>query len=105
MMGGTTVMTNARHLIEKIRTELKPLEEKIVCHRYLEALRMGSVARERLRIFAAQQYHISASDLRSIVAQRAVSICFPMPPQSLKPRRLCDQRGHPRHHRAEYEHP
>jgi thiaminase len=66
MMGGTTAMTNARQLIEKIRTELKPLEEKIVCHRYLEALRMGSVARERLRIFAEQQYHIIASDLRSI---------------------------------------
>jgi thiaminase len=66
MLGGTTAMTNARQLLEKIRTELKPLDEKIVRHRYLEALQTGHVARERLKIFAGQQYHIIASDLRSI---------------------------------------
>ena len=31
-------MADARELIRKIRTELKPLEEKILRHRYLEAL-------------------------------------------------------------------
>jgi thiaminase len=66
MFGGTTAMTNARQLIEKIRTELKPLDEKIVRHRYLEALETGRVARGSLGIFTGQQYHILASDLRSI---------------------------------------
>jgi hypothetical protein len=59
-------MADARELIRKIRTELKPLEEKILRHRYLEALQTGRLAREKLRIFAGQQYHIIASDLRSI---------------------------------------
>src|SRR5260370_8822758 len=59
-------MADARELIRKIRTGLKPLEEKILRHRYLEAPQTGRVAREKLRIFADQQYHIIASDLRSI---------------------------------------
>lgn len=59
-------MADARELIIKIRTGLKPLEESILRHRYLEALQTGRVAREKLRIFAGQQYHIIASDLRSI---------------------------------------
>src|SRR5260370_5817394 len=59
-------MADARELLQKIRTGLKPLEEKILRHRYLEALQTGRVAREKLRIFAGQQYHIIASDLRSI---------------------------------------
>ena len=59
-------MTDARHLIETIRNELKPVEEAIVGHRYLEALRTGHVPQQAFRIFAGQQYHIIASDLRSI---------------------------------------
>lgn len=59
-------MTHARQLIETIRNDLRPLEERILRHPYLEALDTGRVARERLRIFAGQQYHIVASDLRSI---------------------------------------
>jgi thiaminase len=59
-------MTDARQLIEAIRNELKPVEEAIVRHRYLEALRTGRVSQQALRIFAGQQYHIIASDLRSI---------------------------------------
>jgi len=59
-------MADARELLQKIRTGLKPFEEKILRHRYLEALQTGRVAREKLRIFAGQQYHIIASDLRSI---------------------------------------
>ena len=59
-------MADARELLQKIRTGLKPLEEKILHHRYLEALQTGRVTREKLRIFAGQQYHIIASDLRSI---------------------------------------
>src|ERR1700682_5091249 len=59
-------MADARELLQKIRTGLKPLEEKILRHRYLEALQTSRVAREKLRIFAGQQYHIIASDLHSI---------------------------------------
>ncbi len=39
-------MADARELLQKIRTGLKPLEEKILRHRYLEALQTGRVARE-----------------------------------------------------------
>jgi pyrroloquinoline quinone (PQQ) biosynthesis protein C len=59
-------MSAARELVEKIRAELQPLEEKILRHRYLKALDTGRLARDKLRIFAGQQYHIIASDLRSI---------------------------------------
>ena len=53
-------------MLQKIRTGLKPLEEKILRHRHLEAFQTSRVAREKLRIFADEQYHIIASDLRSI---------------------------------------
>ena len=59
-------MGDARELLQKIRTGLKTLEGRILRHRYLDALQTGRVAREKLRIFAGQQYHIIASDLRSI---------------------------------------
>jgi pyrroloquinoline quinone (PQQ) biosynthesis protein C len=59
-------MTDARDLIETIRNELKPVEQAIAGHRYLEALRTGRVLQQALRIFTGQQYHIIASDLRSI---------------------------------------
>ncbi len=59
-------MNSARELIETIQTELKPLYQKIVNHRYPAALEAGKVAREALAVFAVQQHHIIASDLRSI---------------------------------------
>jgi hypothetical protein len=59
-------MTDAHRLTEKIRADLKPLDQKILQHRYLEALEKGSVAREKLKIFAGQQFHIILSDLRSV---------------------------------------
>jgi TENA/THI-4/PQQC family len=59
-------MSDAGQLIETIRTELKPLHHKIISHRYVAALENGQVARESLVVFAIQQHHIIASDLRSI---------------------------------------
>jgi thiaminase len=59
-------MVNARELFMNIRTKLSSLEEKILRHRYLAALEAGRLPREKLRIFAGQQYQIITSDLRSI---------------------------------------
>jgi thiaminase len=53
-------------LIETIRNELRPLGDKIIHHRYLEALEAARVGPQHLRIFAEQQYHIIVSDLRSV---------------------------------------
>jgi hypothetical protein len=59
-------MASAGKLIDTIRTELKPLHQKIIDHRYVAALESGQVPRESLAVFAIQQHHIIASDLRSI---------------------------------------
>jgi thiaminase len=59
-------MTGARQLVGQIRAELKPLDDRIVQHPYLEALEAGKVTRAALQAFAGQQYHILTSDLRSI---------------------------------------
>jgi hypothetical protein len=59
-------MSSARELTENIRTELKPLHDKIVSHRYVAALENGKIPGESLALFAIQQHHIIASDLRSI---------------------------------------
>ena len=59
-------MSDALQLVEKIRSDLKPLEEKILGHPYLRALEDGRVALDLLKVFAGQQHHIISSDLRSI---------------------------------------
>jgi hypothetical protein len=59
-------MSGASELIETIRTELKPLHQKIINHRYVVALDNGKLPRDSLMMFAIQQYHIIASDLRSV---------------------------------------
>ena len=64
-------MSDARNLIDKIRTELKPLEARIIGHRYLAAIEDGRVSRESLAAFAIQQNYIIASDLRSIAQSLA----------------------------------
>jgi pyrroloquinoline quinone (PQQ) biosynthesis protein C len=55
----------AQELVEEIRAELRPVEEQIRHHPYLEALEAGKVSRDNLRAFAGEQYHILTSDLRS----------------------------------------
>ena len=59
-------MSDALQLVEKIRSDLKPLEEKILGHPYLHALEEGRVPIDSLNVFAGQQHHIISSDLRSI---------------------------------------
>jgi thiaminase len=59
-------MNDAKEVVEKIRTDLRPLDEKILGHPYIMALNKGKVSQDSLRTFAGQQYHIINSDLRSI---------------------------------------
>jgi len=59
-------MSDVLQLVEKIRSDLKPLEERISSHLYLKAIEEGRVPLDLLKVFAGQQYHIISSDLRSI---------------------------------------
>jgi thiaminase len=59
-------MGDARNLVEKIKTDLKALDEKILRHPYISALSEGRVPKDALKVFAGQQYHIITSDLRSV---------------------------------------
>lgn len=59
-------MPDALQLIEQIRSDLKPLGEKISGHPYLEALEEGGIPLDLLKVFAGQQHHIISSDMRSI---------------------------------------
>jgi thiaminase len=56
----------ANTLIEEISRELRPVEERLLSHPYIEALAAGRVPREQLRLIAGEQYAIIASDLRSV---------------------------------------
>ena len=58
-------LTNARRLVEEIRSELDPVEHEIRRHPYLAALESGHVRREDLACFAGEQHYIIRSDLRS----------------------------------------
>jgi thiaminase len=58
-------MARAEKLVEEIRQELKEVEALIAGHPYLAALKEGIIAREKLRLFAGEQYHIVGSDMRS----------------------------------------
>ena len=53
-------------LVEEIATDLRPAEERLMRHPYLQAVEEGKVSREKLRIFAGEQYAIIGSDLRSV---------------------------------------
>lgn len=59
-------MPSADQLVAQIRTDLEPLEQKIIGHPYLSTIEEGRVPRDLLKLFAGQQYHIISSDLRSI---------------------------------------
>lgn len=59
-------MSIALRCVEQIRSELKPIEQRILEHRYLRALEQGRFQREQLKVLAGQQHHIITSDLRSI---------------------------------------
>src|SRR3990170_5439534 len=58
-------MSRLETLLQDIRAELAPIEERIRSHPYPAAVGRGEVPREKLRLFAGEQYHIVSSDLRS----------------------------------------
>jgi thiaminase len=59
-------MTDARTLIDETSSQLEAVEEKISAHPYLAAAEEGSIAKEKLGLFAGEQYYIINSDLRSV---------------------------------------
>ena len=52
--------------MEEIRQDLKPLDEAILKHAYLEALEEGHIPRDKLSLFVGEQHRIIGSDLRSL---------------------------------------
>ncbi len=68
-------MEAARTIVDQARRETAAIAERLKAHPYLEALQGRRIAKERLRVFAGQQYHIIESDLRSaaLAAARAAS--------------------------------
>jgi pyrroloquinoline quinone (PQQ) biosynthesis protein C len=70
-------MADAHQLVGRIRNDLKPLEDRILRHLYLEELEAGQLERAALQTFAGQQYHILASDLRSIAHTLSRHVTLP----------------------------
>ena len=58
-------MVDAKTLLNEIAKELQPVTEQLLRHPYLQALEEGKIGREKLRVFAGEQYNIIASDLKS----------------------------------------
>ena len=58
-------MVDARALYHQIRRELEPIHDRLLQHRYLQSLENGEIGREKLRLFAGEQYAIIGSDLRN----------------------------------------
>jgi len=60
----------ARQLIEDTRKSIVSIEERIRLHPYLAALERRNLGKGKLAMFAGQQRHIIASDLRSVEMAR-----------------------------------
>src|SRR5215211_3869974 len=60
------MISQANILVDEIRAELQPVVEQLLEHPYVQALEAGSVPREKLGLFAGEQYAIIGSDLRSV---------------------------------------
>jgi thiaminase len=58
-------MADAKALLNEIVKELQPVTEQLLRHLYLQALEEGKIRREKLNLFAGEQYSIIASDLNS----------------------------------------
>ena len=58
-------MVDAKALLDEIRKELQTVSEQLLQHPYVLALEEGKIGREKLCLFAGEQYSIIASDLRS----------------------------------------
>ncbi|MBI4774266.1 MAG: transcriptional regulator [Deltaproteobacteria bacterium] len=59
-------MSNADELLKELRTLNEPFEKRFLDHHYVEAIESGQLKESALSAFAAEQYHIITSDLRSI---------------------------------------
>ena len=59
-------MVDAKALLEEIRQDLQTVTEQLLHHPYVQALEEGKIGREKLRLFAGEQYSIIASDLKSV---------------------------------------
>ena len=59
-------MIGAKALLDGIRQDLQPVREQLLGHPYVKALEEGQIEREKLRLFAGEQYSIIASDLKSV---------------------------------------
>ncbi len=59
-------MADARELIAGIRTQLKAVEGRLSAHPYHSAIEEGRITKEKLHLFAGEQYNIINSDLRSM---------------------------------------
>jgi thiaminase len=57
---------DAKALLEKIRKDLQPTTEQLLRHPYVQALEEGKIGRESMCLFAGEQQHIIASDLKSV---------------------------------------
>jgi pyrroloquinoline quinone (PQQ) biosynthesis protein C len=49
----------------EVRRDLEPLSRRVREHAYIQALADARVPREKLRVFAGEQYHIIKNDMRS----------------------------------------
>ncbi|MCS7055347.1 MAG: hypothetical protein NZM18_04135 [Thermoflexales bacterium] len=61
-----TQQQDAAELLRELNRELNPLMQRIVTHRYVQALEEGRVPREALKTLATQQYHIVSHGLQNI---------------------------------------
>lgn len=74
---GRENMLQANRIIEQIRGDLHPVNEQLLRHPYLQSLEDGLIQREKLRLFAGEQYATISSDLRSVA--HLVSRCDSLP--------------------------
>ncbi|MFQ5852344.1 MAG: hypothetical protein ACE5JU_17405 [Candidatus Binatia bacterium] len=56
----------ASALIDKIRRDLEKVNEQLLRHPYIQSIEKGQIRKEKLRLFAGEQYTIISSDLRSV---------------------------------------
>lgn len=68
---------SAPELIDLTRAQLRPLEEAILTHRYVRAVKGGTAPTDVLRAFAAEEHLIIANDRRTLARLAAR---FPMSP-------------------------
>lgn len=59
-------MVDAKSLVTRIRLELESVHKRLLDHPYVEALEQRRIGKEKLRLFAGEQFTIIESDLRSV---------------------------------------